>query len=137
MTRTREQGPTKFFAAYKQISLIGSVPTKFTINSTTNWGLCLQAALACLPTLSGPGRTASTDLVGILRHQVAQLVPQLMFALAFLGSELLVVDDVSQLDGSFVEAIVFDEVIDEFLRILRAQLHVSPIYAQTWKRRIR
>ena len=49
------QGPTKFFAAYKQISLIGSVPTKFTINSTTNWGLCLQAALACLPTLSGPG----------------------------------------------------------------------------------
>ena len=48
------QGPTKFFAAYKQISLIGSVPTKFTINSTTNWGLCLQAALACLPTLSGP-----------------------------------------------------------------------------------
>ena len=30
------QGLTKFFAAYKQISLIGSVPTKFTINSTTN-----------------------------------------------------------------------------------------------------
>ena len=50
------QGPTKFFAAYKQISLIGSVPTKFTINSTTNCGLCLQAALACLPTLSGPGQ---------------------------------------------------------------------------------
>ena len=50
----RGQGSTKFFAAYKQISLIGSVPTKFTINSTTNWGLCLQAALACLPTLSGP-----------------------------------------------------------------------------------
>ena len=50
------QGPTKFFAAYKQISLIGSVPTKFTINSTTNCGLCLQAALACLPSLSGPGR---------------------------------------------------------------------------------
>ena len=48
------QGSTQFFAAYKQISLIGSVPTKFTINSTTNWGLCLQAALACLPTLSGP-----------------------------------------------------------------------------------
>ena len=48
------QGLTKFFAAYKQISLMGSVPTKFTINSTTNWGLCLQAALACLPTLSGP-----------------------------------------------------------------------------------
>ena len=48
------QGPTKFFAAYKQISLIGSVPTKFTINSTTNWGLCLQAALACLTTLSDP-----------------------------------------------------------------------------------
>ena len=42
-----QQGPTNFFAAYKQISLIGSVPTKFTINSTTNWGLCLQAALAC------------------------------------------------------------------------------------------
>ena len=52
---TIEQGPTKFFAAYKQISLIGSVPTKFTINSTTNWGLCLQAALACSPTLSDPG----------------------------------------------------------------------------------
>ena len=52
---TFKQGLTKFFAAYKQISLIGSVPTKFTINSTTNWGLCLQAALACLPTLSGTG----------------------------------------------------------------------------------
>ena len=51
---TSLQGPTKFFAAYKQISLIGLVPTKFTINSTTNWGVCLQAALACLPTLSGP-----------------------------------------------------------------------------------
>ena len=50
-----EQGLTKFFAAYKQIYFIGLVPTKFTINSTTNWGLCLQAALACLPTLSGPG----------------------------------------------------------------------------------
>ena len=48
------QGLTKFFAAYKQISLIGSVPTKLTINSTTNWGLCLQAALACYPTLSDP-----------------------------------------------------------------------------------
>ena len=46
--------PTKFFAAYKQISLIGSVPTKFTINSTRNWGPCLQAALACSPTLSDP-----------------------------------------------------------------------------------
>ena len=30
------------------------MPTKFTINSTTNWGLCLQAALACSPTLSDP-----------------------------------------------------------------------------------
>ena len=43
----QSQGLTKIFAAYKQISLIGSVPTKFTINSTTNWGLCLQAVLAC------------------------------------------------------------------------------------------
>ena len=57
------QGPTKFFAAYKQISLIGSVPTKFTINSTTNWGLCLQAALACLPTLSGPALCWALDRV--------------------------------------------------------------------------
>ena len=57
------QGPTKFFAAYKQISLIGSVPTKFTINSTTNWGLCLQAVLACLPTLSGPDDGASRKVL--------------------------------------------------------------------------
>ena len=55
-----KQGPKKFFAAYKQISLIGSVPTKFTINSTTNWGLFLQAALACSPTSSDPAQMANT-----------------------------------------------------------------------------
>ena len=62
------QGPTKFFAAYKQISLIGSVPTKFTVNSTTNWVLCLQAALACQPTLSGPetGRVACRLVFALL-----------------------------------------------------------------------
>ena len=71
-----------------------------------------------------------TNLIRIFCHELAEIMPKLMLALALLRRELLIVDDVTQFDSSLVQSIILDEIIDKLFGIFGTKLHVTAIHSQ-------